>query len=110
MNVCNINIMNNSYKSLFLLDPKITYLNHGSFGACPRPIFDSLISWQKKLENDPVKHLAFDIYDYLEKSRIDLASSSMLTLSVGIVFASAWPREPVVKAIRSISPIPVDIG
>ena len=46
MNVCNINIiiMNNTYKSLFLLDPKITHLNHGSFGACPKPIFDSLIN------------------------------------------------------------------
>ena len=61
--------MNNPYKSLFLLDPKITYLNHGSFGACPKPIFNSLISWQKKIEIDPVKHLAFDIYNYLEESR-----------------------------------------
>ena len=56
--------MNNTYKSLFLLDSKITHLNHGSFGACPKPIFDSLISWQKKLELNPVKHLAFDIYKY----------------------------------------------
>ena len=75
MNVCNINIiiMNNTYKSLFLLDPKITYLNHGSFGACPKPIFDSLIAWQKKLELDPVKHLAFDIFDHLENSRNSLS-------------------------------------
>ena len=75
MNVCNINIiiMNNTYKSLFLLDSKITHLNHGSFGACPKPIFDSLISWQKKLELNPVKHLAFDIYKYLENSREHLS-------------------------------------
>ena len=65
--------MNNTYKSLFLLDPKITYLNHGSFGACPKPIFDSLIAWQKKLELDPVKHLAFDIFDHLENSRNSLS-------------------------------------
>ena len=37
-------------KSLFMLDPDITYLNHGSFGACPKPIFDSLVSWQRQLE------------------------------------------------------------
>ena len=61
--------MKNTYKSLFMLDSKITFLNHGSFGACPRPIFESLINWQHKLELDPVKHLAFDIYDYLENSR-----------------------------------------
>ena len=56
--------MNNTYKSLFLLDSKVRHLNHGSFGACPKSIFDSLISWQKKLELNPVKHLAFDIYKY----------------------------------------------
>ena len=61
--------MKNTYKSLFMLDSKTTFLNHGSFGACPRPIFESLINWQHKLELDPVKHLAFDIYDYLENSR-----------------------------------------
>jgi len=66
--------MNNSYKSLFLLDPNIIHLNHGSFGACPKPIFDSLISWQKKLEFNPVKHLAFDMYDYLEESRESLSN------------------------------------
>ena len=56
-------------KKLFMLDPSITYLNHGSFGACPEPIFKNLIEWQKKLEFEPVKHLAYDIYPLLEKSR-----------------------------------------
>ena len=65
--------MDNSYKSLFLLDKDITYLNHGSFGACPKPIFDSLIFWQKKLELNPVKHLAVDIFKYLENSREHLS-------------------------------------
>ncbi len=65
--------MNNPYKSLFLLDSKLIHLNHGSFGACPKPIFDSLVSWQKKLELNPVKHLAFDIYKYLEDSRKHLS-------------------------------------
>ena len=65
--------MDNNYKSQFLLDKDITYLNHGSFGACPKPIFDSLISWQKKLELNPVKHLAFDIFKYLENSRYELS-------------------------------------
>ena len=35
--------------SCFMLDPDVTYLNHGSFGACPEPIFNSLIKWQKKV-------------------------------------------------------------
>lgn len=60
--------------SCFMLDPDVTYLNHGSFGACPEPIFNSLIKWQKKLEREPVKHLAFDVYDYLEESRAALGT------------------------------------
>ena len=60
--------------SCFMLDPDVTYLNHGSFGACPEPIFNSLIKWQKKLEREPVKHLAFDVYDYLEESRSALGA------------------------------------
>jgi isopenicillin-N epimerase len=58
-----------SVKSLFMLDPNIIHLNHGSFGACPKLIFDSLVKWQKLLEREPVKHLAFDIFEHLEKSR-----------------------------------------
>ena len=41
----------------FLLDKKVTFLNHGSFGACPIKIFNEYQSWQEKLENQPVKFL-----------------------------------------------------
>ena len=44
-------------KNQFLLDSKVTFLNHGSFGACPKVIFNEYQSWQKKLENQPVKFL-----------------------------------------------------
>ena len=61
--------MVNTLKSLYLLDPDTIYLNHGSFGACPKVIFDSLTSWQKRLEEDPVKLLEFDVSDHIENSR-----------------------------------------
>ena len=57
-------------KSQFMLDPEITNLNHGSFGATPKPIFDSLVNWQKKLELNPTKHLGYDIYDFLKEPLI----------------------------------------
>ncbi len=41
----------------FLLDPDVVFLNHGSFGACPRPVFEDYQRWQLKLEQQPVEFL-----------------------------------------------------
>ena len=60
-------------KSQFMLDPRIIHLNHGSFGATPKPIFNSLVNWQKKLELNPSKHI-YDTFDFLKESRSSLAS------------------------------------
>ncbi len=56
-------------KDLFLLDPKITYLNFGSFGACPKPIFEDYIHWQYLLEKDPVQFITETGPKYLENSK-----------------------------------------
>jgi isopenicillin-N epimerase len=45
-------------RDLFLLDPDIVFLNHGSFGACPRPVFDAYQRFQRELERQPVEFLA----------------------------------------------------
>jgi len=65
--------MYKKYRPLFSLDPEVIYLNHGSFGACPKIIFDSLISFQKKLEFEPVKFLDENLYEYLKKSRTSIS-------------------------------------
>ena len=44
-------------KRQFLLDPSITFLNHGSFGATPKPVFYEYQRWQRELENQPVEFL-----------------------------------------------------
>lgn len=41
----------------FLLDEEVVFLNHGSFGACPRPVFESYQNWQLQLERQPVAFL-----------------------------------------------------
>ncbi len=38
----------------FLLRRDITFLNHGSFGACPKPVFEIYQTWQRELELNPV--------------------------------------------------------
>jgi isopenicillin-N epimerase len=41
----------------FLLRPDVVYLNHGSFGACPKPVFAAYQNWQLELERQPVEFL-----------------------------------------------------
>lgn len=63
----------NDYKSLFLLNPDIHFLNFGSFGACPIPIFENYLHWQRQLEWEPVQMIAFDGVGFLADSREQLA-------------------------------------
>lgn len=58
-----------NFRSQFLLNPDITYLNFGSFGACPKPVFDDYIRWQYLLESEPVQFIAYDGLRYLQQSR-----------------------------------------
>jgi isopenicillin-N epimerase len=46
-----------SLRREFLLDPQVTFLNHGSFGACPEPVMRTFQSWQRELEREPVEFL-----------------------------------------------------
>ncbi|HEX4296836.1 MAG TPA: aminotransferase class V-fold PLP-dependent enzyme, partial [Devosia sp.] len=49
--------MTTNLSEQFLLDPEVVFLNHGSFGACPRPVFEDYQRWQLKLERQPVEFL-----------------------------------------------------
>jgi len=61
--------MNTKLKSQFLISPEITFLNFGSFGACPKPIFEDYQKWQLELETEPVQFIAVNGIEYLKKSR-----------------------------------------
>jgi isopenicillin-N epimerase len=57
----------------FLLDPEVAFLNHGSFGACPRPVFERYQAWQRELEVEPVDFLARRLPGLLDEARAALA-------------------------------------
>jgi isopenicillin-N epimerase len=62
-------------RDLFLLDPDVVYLNHGSFGACPRPVFEAYQRLQLELEREPVDFLGRErrLPERLEPARLRLA-------------------------------------
>jgi len=62
-----------NFQDQFLLNPAITFLNFGSFGATPKPIFENYQHWQRVLEAEPVQFFAFDGFNYLAESRAALA-------------------------------------
>lgn len=57
----------------FLLNPEVTYLNFGSFGACPQSIFEDYQKWQRELEYNPVQFITVNGIKYLKESREALA-------------------------------------
>jgi isopenicillin-N epimerase len=57
----------------FLLDPEVTFLNHGSFGACPRPVLERCQARQRELEREPVLFLARRLPELLDGARSRLA-------------------------------------
>ena len=57
----------------FLLDPDVAFLNHGSFGACPRPVFESYQAHQRELEWEPIDFLGHRLPGLLANARVELA-------------------------------------
>ena len=58
---------------LFLLQKDIAFLNFGSFGACPKPIFENYQKWQYELETEPAQFIQVNGPQYLKQSREALA-------------------------------------
>jgi len=61
-------------KASFLLDPSVVFLNHGSFGATPRPVFEAYREWQLRLERQPVRFLGRELDGLLLEARESLGA------------------------------------
>ena len=58
----------NQLKENFLIDPDSIFLNHGSYGACPRPVFQEYQRWQRLLEEQPVHF--FTVFSFFSVSLV----------------------------------------
>lgn len=60
-------------RELFLLDPDVVFLNHGSFGACPREVLAAQRRWTEEMERNPVAFLGRRSAELLAGARARLA-------------------------------------
>lgn len=58
----------------FLLDPDLVYLNHGSYGACPAPVFEAYQRFQRELERNPSEFLGRRFDELIGEARAALAA------------------------------------
>lgn len=86
------------------LDPSLDFLNHGSFGACPRSVFEVQNEWRARFEREPITFVLSDLEPALDEARRfvaafvgsdpeDLAFVTNPTTGVGAVLAST-PLDP----------------
>jgi isopenicillin-N epimerase len=60
-------------RSEWLLDPEISFLNHGSYGAVPRTVLDDQRRLQERMERDPTGFLALELSSALRTGANRLA-------------------------------------
>src|SRR5262245_1833071 len=61
-------------RRLWPLDPAVTFLNHGSYGACPRAVLEAQSRLRERLESEPVRFLSRELERLLDAARADLGA------------------------------------
>lgn len=98
--------MTGNLAELFLLDPEVRFLNHGSYGACPVEVFSQYQAWQRQLERQPVAFLdpMRGYGDWMREARVALAGElgatpddlvGVMNATVGLnIVAQSLPLQP----------------
>ena len=74
--------MPSTLASHWSLDPTITFLNHGSFGATPRAVLDAQSRLRAQMEAEPVRFFVRELPALLDAARAEVAA-----------FVGAEPRD-----------------
>lgn len=66
--------MSSTLRSRWLLEPDIAFLNHGSFGACPRDVLDVQAAFREQMERQPVRFFVRELPALVGAARTALSS------------------------------------
>ncbi|HBQ15906.1 MAG: aminotransferase class V-fold PLP-dependent enzyme [Sandaracinaceae bacterium] len=66
--------MPSPHAAAFVLDPRVTFLNHGAFGACPRAVLEHQTDLRLRMEANPVQFLARELTHRIDRAREAFAS------------------------------------
>jgi isopenicillin-N epimerase len=66
--------MNRELGEHWTIRPDATFLNHGSFGACPRPVLEKQTEWRARMEREPITFFVRDLENLLAQAREALAA------------------------------------
>ena len=66
--------LSSAYSHYWPLDPSIIFLNHGSYGACPRPVLKVQQKFRDQMERDPVHFFKRDYEPLLDEARREFSS------------------------------------
>jgi isopenicillin-N epimerase len=65
--------MRSPFADRFVLDPSLVFLNHGSFGACPKRVLDAQTEIRARMEADPIGFFERELPERLDAARIAVA-------------------------------------
>jgi isopenicillin-N epimerase len=61
-------------RHLWALDPGVTFLNHGSFGLCPRSVLEAAQHLRERIEREPVRFLVVELEPLMDTARVEVAA------------------------------------
>lgn len=62
------------FSRLWTLSPEVDFLNHGSFGACPKHVLDLQAELRAQLEREPVRFMLRELESRLDRAREEIAA------------------------------------
>jgi isopenicillin-N epimerase len=66
-------VFSNPFARFWQLDPSVTFLNHGAFGACPIAVLEQQQRFRHQLEQEPLRFVMRELEPLLDIARVALA-------------------------------------